>query len=315
MPGPAIKLGLIGAGRWGRNIIRTIAGLPDARLAAIASRNPATASLVPDDCRIVTDWRALIDLNDIDGVIIAGPPATHAEMLIAAIGRNRPALVEKPVVTTRVDVQRLRALLDGAETTILVDHTHLFHPAFRALQREAARLGPIRSIASAAGNRGPYRTDVSVLWDWAPHDIAMCLALVPGRCGAARATRLESRPVDGAMAETLALELTLAGGVPAHIRLSTLDERHRWFAVRFDAGTLVYRDQGAAQLTRLAPGADLQSRGTALPVTDEPPLTRAIRDFVQAVRSGDRDRGSIELGLAVVEVILRIEQTLDRPAG
>jgi predicted dehydrogenase len=117
------------------------------------------------------------------------------------------------------------------------------------------------------------------------------------------------------MAETLALELRLAGGVPARIRLSTLDERHRWFAVQFDAGTLVYRDQEPAQLVRLAPGADLQSPGTALPVTDEPPLSRAIRDFVQAVRSGSRDRGSIELGLAVVEAILAIEQGIDRPAG
>ena len=39
-------------------------------------------------------------------------------------------------------------------------------------------LGPIREIAAVAGNRGPYREDVAVLWDWGPHDVAMALDLV-----------------------------------------------------------------------------------------------------------------------------------------
>jgi hypothetical protein len=86
-----------------------------------------------------------------------------------------------------------------------VDHIHLFTPAFRALQREAATLGPIRSINSAAGNRCPYRAGVPTLWDWAPHDLAMLLTLVPGPAIPKRAVRLDAQPADAGMAERIAV--------------------------------------------------------------------------------------------------------------
>src|SRR4051812_28252698 len=214
-----VRLGLVGVGRWGRNYVRTIAGIDGAQLAAVASRNPDTAALVPPDCRVVNDWHALVAANDIDAIIVATPPATHAVIVVAALLAAKPTLVEKPLAQSRTDAQLIRSALGDDFAIVMVDHIHLFHPAFRALQREAAALGPIRSINSAAGNLGPYRSDVPALWDWAPHDLAMLLTLVPGPAIPVRAVRLDAQPVNGLMAERIAVELELAGGIPARFQI------------------------------------------------------------------------------------------------
>lgn len=305
----AVRLGLVGAGRWGRNYIRTIAGLDDVALVAIASRNAETATLAPAGCRIVEDWRALVDDPDVDGVIVASPAGTHADILIAALDAGKAVLVEKPVVTSRGDVARVRAALAGRPASILVGHTHLFHPAFRALCREAAALGPVRSVRSSAGAPGPYRRDASVLWDWGPHDLAMCLALLPGAARLTGARREARKVVDGVAAERLVLDLAF-GDVPANVTVSTLDERHRVFAAAFDAGTLVFRDFVPDKLVRLPPGVDIAAPGTPIEIGAEMPLTRMVLDFAQCIRTGSTDRRSIDIGLAVVDLLADAEAML-----
>jgi predicted dehydrogenase len=307
---------LIGAGRWGRNYIRTIRGMDGVLLGRVASGNPDTAAMVPAACRVVAHWHDVVGAPDIDGLIVASPPATHFEVLEAAIARGMPVLVEKPVVHSQDHALEIRAMLGRRPVPILVDHVHLFHPAFRALRREAARIGPVRAIHSSAGNHGPYRTDVSVLWDWAPHDLAMSLALVPGAARPITAACLEARMIEGVPAERIGLELAI-GDVPVHIQVSTLHARHRWFAVRLEDCTLVYRDTGDHPLMRLLAEAAVDGQGTDLPVPSAmPPLTTAVLEFAEAIRTGSLDMTSINLGLTAVELLSGFERLYVRgPAG
>ena len=306
----AVRLALVGAGRWGRNYIRTIASLDGVELVAVASRNAETAGLAPPGCRIVEDWRDVTDAADVEGVIVASPPGTHAEILVAALARDKPVLVEKPVVMSRRDAAQVRAALGERPAVVLVDHTHLFHPAFRALRREAGSLGPVRAIKSSAGNHGPYRRDASVLWDWAPHDLAMCRALVSGAARVERARRAEVRVIDSVAAERLVLDLTF-GTTPANVTVSTLDARHRSFAAQFDSCTLVFRDFVDDKLVRFAPGADVATgAGTAVAVGSELPLSRAVVEFAERIRAKNTERDSIDLGLTVVDLIADAEAML-----
>jgi predicted dehydrogenase len=280
-----LRLGLAGAGRWGRNYIRTIAGLGGLRLARIASRNPQTGALAPPDCRIVSDWRELIDASAIDGIVIATPPASHAEIARAAILKGIPVLIEKPLALSASDARAIRDLAVERRVYALVEHTHLFSPAFRALKKLAARHGGVREIHSEAGNQGPYRRDVPVLWDWGPHDVAMCLDLMQEAPAAAACT---------VKAETVSIALSFPSGVPARILLSNSIDKTRRFRVRCAAAEIVYDD--------LAPDK-LRLDGAPVAVESDLPLTVAVREFAAAIAAGGADRSSLDLGVSVVEVL------------
>lgn len=307
----SVQLGLVGLGRWGRNYVSTIGALDSISLAAVASRNPDAKALLPPSCAVLAEWRELLTTPQLDGIIVATPPASHAEIVIAAVEAGLPVLIEKPLAASRGDVRAIQAALRERPAIVVVDHIHLFAPGFRMLRHEATGMGRIRCIRASAGNHGPYRADVSVLWDWAPHDIAMALTLAPGPARAIAAFCMERQHFDGVVAERLALEVELTGSVPASIQVSTLDDCHRWFAAILEAGTLVYRDSGDAKLVRLPPGAEIQSSlGQPIMVADELPLTRAVLDFAQAIRVKDTDRTSLELGLTVSELIADLEDML-----
>jgi len=132
-----IQLGLAGVGRWGRNYVKTIAGLGGAVLAAVASRNPETRALLPAGCKIFSEWRDLVVTPGVDAIIVATPPSTHAAIAAAAIRAGKPVLVEKPLVQRLSDLARIRAALANGGPAVFVDHTHLHHPAFARMRAEA----------------------------------------------------------------------------------------------------------------------------------------------------------------------------------
>jgi predicted dehydrogenase len=307
-----LRLGLVGAGPWGRNYVRTIVGLDGVELARVASRNPQTKSITPPGCAVSTDWRDLIEARDLHGILIATPPATHAEVVVACIEAGRPVLVEKPLAVTTASADLIVAAAAGASALVMVDHTHLFHPAYRALKRMALEQGPIRGIRSSAGNHGPYRSEVPVLWDWGPHDIAMCIDLFGAEPTEVHAYQLDARPISEGLAERLQVELFFAGGVLAELRLSTLDDRVRRFAVALDAATIVYDGLATSSLMRYpAPKRDGPGgKGEAIPVANELPLTRAVLDFVAAIAEGSTSLASVELGASVVRTLARCDAVL-----
>jgi predicted dehydrogenase len=289
-----LRLGLAGAGRWGRNYIRTIASLGELRLARIASRNPQTAALAPSDCRIVEDWHELIDASQIDGIIVATLPASHAEIARVAILAGIPVLIEKPLALSGADARAIRDLAVEHRVLVVVEHTHLFSPAFRALKKLVPRYGGVREIHSEASNHGPYRRDVSVLWDWGPHDVAMCLDLMQQAPASAACAIHDRRERDGGTAETVSIALSFPSGVPAQILLSNQKEKTRRFRVRCANTELLYDDLSAQKLL---------VDGSSVPVEGDLPLTVAVREFAAAIAAANADRSSLDLGVNVVEVL------------
>lgn len=303
-----LQLGLIGVGRWGRNYVRTIGEIDGAVLAAVASSNPETPGIVPAGCRVVADWLDLLT-DDIDAVVIATPPDTHARILLAAAAAGKAILVEKPLVTSVADLSAIQQAM--ATSIVMVEHTHLFHPAFRALKAAVIARGKPVAIRASAGNTGPYRADVSVLWDWGPHDVAMALDLVPGLAEVREARVVERRYVGAVAAERVRLKLDLAGNVPCDITLSTLDPKHRWLAVDYADGTFIYSDQEGRALRFVgSPGALPDADGEVIPVPDGRPLTLAVQEFVDAVRNRKSMTANATLACEVVDVILRCGQGL-----
>ena len=305
---PLVRLGLIGAGRWGRNFIRTIRAMDGVALAWVASANPDTPALAGESCPVDPDWRRLLAGGDADAVVIATPPALHAEMTLAAVAHGLPVLVEKPLTLDLAEAEGLLAEVDRRRGYVLVDHVHLFNPAYRALKAAVAGLGTIKAITATAGAHGPFRTDTPVLWDWACHDIALCadlLGVMPETVG----IRPVRRQGPGAVYH-IVLGFSLGGGaekVEATLVCGNLfDERVRRFAVETAGGTLTFDDFGAQPLVlREAGGTE-----RPLPVASVKPLDNAILTFAQAVRQGERSAAPLRFAVGVVEALDRLDRAL-----
>jgi myo-inositol 2-dehydrogenase/D-chiro-inositol 1-dehydrogenase len=105
-----MRFGLIGYGAWGKYHARAIAGVPGARLAAIACRTPETAAVARREwpqAQVTTDWRALVRDPDLDAIDIVLPNHLHAEVGCAALEAGKDVLLEKPLATTRDECDRL----------------------------------------------------------------------------------------------------------------------------------------------------------------------------------------------------------------
>ncbi len=305
------RIGLIGAGRWGQNYIRTIAGLEGVVLTRISTRNPEAASLAPHGCVVVAAWQDILDRRSVDGVIVASPPASHAQIARAAIEAGLPVLVEKPLSLDLAEAQALQGLTHARGGLVMVDHTHLFHPAFRALKQAVPRHGAIRAIRSAAGNLGPFRADAPVLWDWGPHDVAMCIDLLERSPVRVEAVILEQRSTPDGQGQIIELHLEFPGSVPVRTVIGNIMPKQRVFAVFLDEGALVYDDLAASKLVFVA-GAGARhdvprGGGRPLPIGSEPPLTCAVREFARAATELRANMRSLDLAVDVVRVLAKAQ--------
>ena len=305
-----LRLGLIGAGRWGRRYIHTLSAIGGMRLVRLASSNPESTSIVGQNCVVSPDWREVATDSTLDGLIIATPPALHAQMAETALNAGLHVLVEKPMTLNTTDARRLVETSRSSRRMVFVGHTHLFSNAFRAMKDEGSKLGAVREIRSSAGNWGPYRPDTSVLWDWSPHDIAMCLDLIGGDPTMVSAQRIRRTMLPDGPGESIAITLEFGELTRAKIGVSNIDhEKSRRFEARFDGGTLVYDDLAPSKLC-LVTGENSVSR--ELPVGKSLPLDNLLNEFATEIRSCSTSHASLDLGVRVVELIAECQLTLER---
>ena len=300
-----VRLCLLGAGRWGKRYIETIGTLEDAELSALAARTPEGLAKAPEGCRTFGDWRHAVEAPEVDGVIIATPPSLHAEMALFSLARARPVLIEKPLALDLERADHVLLAFDEAQVLAMVGHTQMYNPGFDALCRALPLIGDIRSVRCVAGGSGPYRSDVTPLWDWSPHDVAMCLSLMGHSPVAVTAICLAAEKIGGGWAGDYRLQLDFEGGVTADIHVSNMMERkQRVISVEGAQGELVL-DDVASSLTLHQAGTE-----TAVPFAPERPLARQVRTFVEAIRMGVRSNPSLRLGRDVVAVLSQCQAQL-----
>ena len=310
-----LQLGLIGAGKWGQNYIKTLEKHPDVRLARLASSNPDSRELVAHDCVITTEWRSVAEAKDIDGVIVATPPGCHAEMVCAAMTAGNPVLVEKPLTLDYEEAYMLLELGEQRCAIVHVNHTHLYHPAFRELKRQGREMGGISAIQSLAGAWGPFRTDTPVLWDWGAHDVAMCLDLIGKMPKQVSARFKKIHETQQGRGEIVSVKLIFSGGVQADIEIGNLmEKKRRFFAAHYKNETLIYNGIGTEALIRKAHPCSTNSetkQAVNIPIQDKRPLTQVVEDFAAAIRNGVNDISGLRLGIDVVNVLGALDRTLN----
>lgn len=298
-----VNLAVIGAGRWGANLIRTIDRLPGTRLGRVATRKPRAESDIPKGCEITNDWQDLLSARDIDGIVLAVPTPVQVEIAAQTIAAGIPTFLEKPMALEIATAEGLREAAVAGQVPVLIDHIYLFHPAYRAMR--AACGDNIVRVDSTGGNAGPFRSEIPPLWDWGPHDITMSLDLLnefPSEITARSETGLGPSN-SGTVYD---VTMTFPSGAIAHsIFGNGMQSRIRRLVAKTADQTFVFDDQAPDQLV-------LQRNGRSSPIThaDEPSLDRAILEFASAIQDGQQPLRALDLAVDSVRVLAAIRQQI-----
>ncbi len=172
------RIAVLGCGYWGSNHIRTLKAL--GALHAVSDVNPARAEgfASEQECLAIAP-EDLYSRDDVDAIVMALPPQFHAETAIRAVENGKDVLVEKPVALTVADAERAVKAAHDRARVYMVGHVLRFHPAFETLKAliDKGELGEVRYIHSHRLGLGKFHTENDALWDLAPHDLSMILAI------------------------------------------------------------------------------------------------------------------------------------------
>lgn len=288
------RVGLVGCGRWGRHILRDLLSL-GCEVPVVARGEESRARATEGGAAEIVSEVAALD--GVDGVVVATPTSTHADVVGEALDLGVPVFVEKPLSD---DVAAARRLAAAAPERLFVMDKWRYHPGVRELARIArsGELGPVVGIQSRRVSLGHRYADVNAVWILAPHDLTIALELL----GAVPEPRL-------AVAETVGSEIAgltaVLGDSPWMVlEVSTLAPGHRREL------RLVCED-GVAQLDGGYAEAVVVGRAGAIgedtvehrAIEGELPLLAELRAFVEHLRGGPPPRSSAAEGLEVVECV------------
>jgi predicted dehydrogenase len=293
------RLGIIGAGYWGRILARSLSNVPTATLSALAtSRAENVADLVGSQCRLFADWKLMLASDLIDGVVIATPPSTHRVMIEAAFDRNLPVLVEKPMTHNLLDALAVRDRAVREQKTLHVDHTYLFSPAWKRLKENVSLIGKINRILARFGDTGPFRADISPIWDWAPHPIALCLD-IGGKSTGVERVAITREIIAGRAIERVTFDLLFENGIVANIETGNdFLKPARLVLIEGDSGSLRYDDKVPDKLGYI--------NGTVISSISVPsllPVDIVLTRFASAIIANRPSFNDAEIGVSVIEVI------------
>jgi predicted dehydrogenase len=173
-----IRIGVIGYGYWGPNIVRNLRGLDSAQVVAICDKSPAAqrrATHAHSSVQVTGAADEVLRSPDIDAVAIITPVWTHFELAKAALENGKHVFVEKPFTSNASQAEILIELAQKKDLKIMVDHTFLFTGAVKKIRQliDQGELGEIYYYDSTRVNLGLFQHDIDVMWDLAPHDLSI----------------------------------------------------------------------------------------------------------------------------------------------
>ena len=314
------KIAVIGAGYWGRNLVRNFHHL--GVLAAVCDTRQDVRDKIHGEygTRTAATVDSMLADDAISAVVIAAPAAQHYELTRKALLAGKDVFVEKPLALTIAQGNELTKLAAERRRILMVGHILEYHPAVVALHElvRKGELGKIQYIYSSRLNLGKLRTEENILWSFAPHDVSVILTLLaeePSQVASHGGAYLNSQIFD-----TTLTTLTFPSGVKAHIFVSWLHPfKEQKLTVVGDKSMAVFDDtQEENKLTVFPHRIDWLDRvpvaykavGRPIPVPRDEPLRLECEHFLECIDKRMQPRTAGENGLAVLNILEACEHSL-----
>lgn len=178
-----IKIGVVGCGYWGPNLIRNFRSLPDCKLKTMCDtsehRLKHLRTLYPE-VEGLADYDSMLDGTDLDAVVIATSVKLHYPMAKASLLAGKHTFIEKPMARSSHECEELIEIAHKKGLVLMIGHTFLFSQAVKKIKEivEHGDIGEIRYICARRLNLGLFQRDINVAWDLAPHDISIILHIM-----------------------------------------------------------------------------------------------------------------------------------------
>jgi len=319
-----IRVGVIGYGYWGPNLVRNFSEVAGAQIAAVSDFSADRLALVRRRYPGVTttgDCGEMIQDPSIDAVVIATPVSSHFELAMRALEQGKHVLVEKPLAGTSSEAALLIEAAERRRLVLMVDHTFVYTAAVRKIRElvSSGALGDVYYYDSVRVNLGLFQHDVNVIWDLAVHDLAILEYVIAERPCAVSATGMSHVP--GGLANIAYVTAFFENNLIAHIHVNWLAPvKLRRTLIGGSQRMIVYDDLEPSEKVKIYDkGITVKSNGpesvykvligyrTGDMLAPQLDLTEALRTeaqhFVQCIEEGSRPVTDGGAGLQVVRLL------------
>ena len=315
------KVCVIGAGRWGKNHVRTLARL--GALGGVVEPNSdnrkTIKDLVPEAVFFSSIDEALQE--DFAGFTVATPAETHFEIGRKIITAGKHILIEKPLALHSKEARELSEMADKHNVNLMVGHVMLFHPAVRKIHEhmQEGSIGKLEYVYSNRLNLGTVRKEENILWSFAPHDISIfqyLIGLDPVEIHSSGGRFLQPHIHDTTMTT-----LSYPNNIVAHAFVSWLHpfKEHRLVVIgskgmfSFDDSSedkdLYYYEKGIDWVN----GEPIMRDGPTeiVPYERSMPLTNELQYFVDHLDGTPIDTADGHSGAQVLDILEQASDSLD----
>ncbi len=274
-----IKVGAIGYGYWGPNLVRNFVENPSSEVVIVADLKKERLAKIKStypQVEVTSDYHDIFN-KGLNAVVIATPPTTHYPLAKECLEHGLHVLVEKPITLDSKQAEELIELSKQNGLILMVGHTFEYNGAVHTLKQliDSGELGQIYYVDAARLNLGLFQRDLNVLWDLAPHDISILLYIL-GQ--APLSVSAHGMPfVNEGIQDVVYMNLVFPNNILAHIHVSWLDPcKVRRVTVVGSKKMVVYNDIESLEKIRI------YDKGV-----EKPPYTNTFGDFQLSYRYGD----------------------------
>jgi predicted dehydrogenase len=318
------RIGLVGLGAWGQNLVRNFDEL--AEVPWLCDTSVETRIVFErryPQARTTGDFGDLLTDPDVDAVVIATPVPSHFPLAKQAIAAGKHVFVEKPPAMRGHEMEELCSLAMERDRVLMPGHLLLYHPAVRKLKAviDSGELGEIFYAYSDRLNLGVVRRVENALLSLGVHDLSVLLYLFDEEPGEVRA--FGKGYLNPEVEDVVLCHLRFPSGRTANMRLSWLDpHKVRRITVVGREKMAVFDDMDLDRKITVYDKTAEQASGTygewqtrtgdifSPKIPNDEPLRLECEHFLRLVREGPGDYKEARDGLMVVRALEQLQDSL-----
>lgn len=321
------NIALIGAGYWGKNLLRVFNELKTVK--RICDIDPEIIKIRKKEYPKIEMSDSLKDiLNDkeITAVVIAVPADAHYYLTKKFLEKGKDVLVEKPFTLKLKQAKELVEIAKDKKKILMVDHLFLYHPALEKIKEliRKKEIGEIYYFNSCRLNLGIIRDKENALWSIAPHDISLIIGIMeemPKEVCAEGEKYLSGKNIDFSSASLKFKK----NNIIANFFVSWLNpEKERKLVVAGSRGMIVFDDMAKDRLklykykvekkrNRATGYLKIEAKKTSeksIKIADEEPLKNLAKHFLDCVESRKPPKSSGEEAIKVMRILEACQRSI-----